>query len=227
MVNEKVQIAKTVKGIIASEWGTELGQLDRFINEAENLPSAQVLDEYNAAVADYQQARSSRARADALDEVLRIYSQNTTQLAEKEREIQRAVQTRETQEQIDNLHLELGQALDNRDTTKALEIARNLQGLYADFGDTLDDLDGLIAVLETYPSTEVAERWDVLVEEFESSSGNQRLALAQEVVAFYEQNSNELVEHEAEVSVLKHDLETLDVVQENLEKLAQLIEDGD
>lgn len=227
MADEKVQIARTVQGIIASEWGTELGQLNRFINEAENLPSAQVLDEYNAAVVNYQQARSSRARAVALDAILKIYSRNTTQLADKKREIQQAVRTRETQEQIDNLHLKLGQALDDRDTTKALEVARTLQELYVDFGDTLDDLDSLIATLETYPSTEVAERWDALVEEFESSSRNQRLTLAHEIVAFYDRNASALAEHEAEVNVLKHDLETLDLVQENLEKLAQLIEDGD
>lgn len=227
MADEKVQIARTVQGIIASEWGTELGQLNRFINEAENLPSSQVLDEYNSAVVKYQQARSSRARAVALDAILKIYSQNTTQLADKKREIQQAVRTRETQEQIDKLHLELGQALDNRDTTKALKVARTLHALYAGLGDTLDDLNGLIATLETYPSTEVAERWDALVEEFESSSRSHRLTLAHEIVAFYDRNASALAEHEAEVNVLKHDLETLDLVQENLEKLAQLIEDGD
>lgn len=85
MAQNYIDKLKTVQGIL-DEHGISVGELDETILNAEQYPSNEVVDEYNARVEEYRTSTGMRDWIEKGESLLEYYNQNQEVLQDDERE---------------------------------------------------------------------------------------------------------------------------------------------
>lgn len=102
------------------------------------------------------------------------------------------------------------------DRTQAVSKAQAIQALLSEYGVENDSLDTFIKEAETMPDGETIDKYNELVEEYNSSKGyNDKMDSAEDLINFY--NS-----HAEELEMKEHEINALIKVTEDAEKLNQM-----
>src|SRR5699024_1166330 len=104
----------------------------------------------------------------------------------------------------------------NMDKVQAVSKAQAIQALLSEYDVENDSLDTFIKEAETMPDGETIDKYNELVEEYNSSKGyNDKMDSAEDLINFY--NS-----HPEELEMKEHEINALIKVTEDAEKLNQM-----
>ena len=105
------------------------------------------------------------------------------------------------------------------DRTQAVSKAQAIQALLSEYGVENDSLDIFIKEAETMPDSETIDKYNELVEEYNSSkSYTDKMDSAEDLINFYNSHAEELEMKEQEIAQLKK-------VTEDAEKLNHMYDE--
>lgn len=112
------------------------------------------------------------------------------------------------------------------DRTQAVSKAQAIQALLSEYGVENDSLDVFIKEAETMPDSETIDKYNELVEEYNSSKGyNEKMDSADDLINFYNSHAEELEMKEPEIAQLKKVTEDAEKLNQMYEELLEIVEE--
>lgn len=111
------------------------------------------------------------------------------------------------------------------DRTQAVSKAQAIQALLLEYGVENDSLDMFIKEAETMPDSETIDKYNELVEEYNSSkSYTDKMDSAEDLINFYNSHAEELEMKEQEIAQLKKVTEDAEKLNHMYDELLDLID---
>lgn len=112
------------------------------------------------------------------------------------------------------------------DRTQAVSKAQAIQALLSEYGVENDSLDVFIKEAETMPDSETIDKYNELVEEYNSSKGyNEKMDSADDLISFYNSHAEELEMKSNEIAQLKKVTEDAEKLNQMYEELLEIVEE--
>lgn len=110
------------------------------------------------------------------------------------------------------------------DRTQAVSKAQAIQALLLEYGVENDSLDIFIKEAETMPDSETIDKYNELVEEYNSSkSYTDKMDSAEDLINFYNSHAEELEMKEQEIAQLKKVTEDAEKLNHMYDELLDLV----
>lgn len=111
------------------------------------------------------------------------------------------------------------------DRTQAVSKAQAIQALLLEYGVENDSLDIFIKEAETMPDSETIDKYNELVEEYNSSkSYTDKMDSAEDLISFYNSHAEELEMKEQEIAQLKKVTEDAEKLNHMYDELLDLVD---
>lgn len=111
------------------------------------------------------------------------------------------------------------------DRTQAVSKAQAIQALLLEYGVENDSLDIFIKEAETMPDSETIDKYNELVEEYNSSkSYTDKMDSAEDLINFYNSHAEELEMKEQEIAQLKKVTEDAEKLNHMYDELLDLVD---
>lgn len=107
-----IETAKAIQTLL-QDYGMENDSLNAFVKEAEELPSAQTLDEYNSLVEDYQNATSYESIISSAEAILEFYNAHREELSQKANEMAKLDATMDDFRKLNALYEQLDSEIED------------------------------------------------------------------------------------------------------------------
>lgn len=220
--------ASAIKTLL-EQYGVVNESLDSFLKEANDLPSSDILDEYNSLVDNFNESRG-QAKSEAAQSLISFYDKNRDVLSHKNKTIETLRKFEIDNERLMNLYEKLESELlvENYNTDNIYSYAKEIQTLLNEYNVSNDSLNVLVKEIQEMPSADVLDQYEKLVDKYNDARGsNEKLKYAEQILKFYDSNSEDLVANSDSIEELRRYYNDFNELISLYDKLAESLEAGD